>query len=90
MMSKRERTTSISIRKAAQQAGIEVYVVRHCVEVGLLETDLTEQDLAELRRIRRLMTLGVNLAGIEVILRMRRRIQELQAELTRLERRGWS
>lgn len=85
-MSEPERRTTISITRAAQQAGVEVYVVRHCVEVGLLEEDLTEQNLAELRRVRRLMTLGINLPGVEVVLRMRRRIQELQAEVIRLER----
>lgn len=81
-----DRRTSISIKKAARRSGLDVYVVRHCVEVGLMEEKLTERDLVELRRVRRLLTLGINLAGIEVILRMRRRIQELQAELMRLER----
>jgi len=92
MMNERERvdavteSTSITIRTAAQRAGLDVYVVRHCVEVGLMEESLTERDLVELRRVRRLMTLGINLPGVEVILRMRRRIQELQAELARLQR----
>lgn len=86
-MSRREETTSITIEKAAQKAGLQIRVARHCVEVGLLERELTEEDLAELRRVRRLMALGVNLSGVEIILRMRRRIQELQAELMRLERR---
>jgi DNA-binding transcriptional MerR regulator len=80
------QTTAMSISRAAQQAGVEVYVVRHCVKVGLVEERLTEQDLAELRRVRRLMTLGINLPGAEVVLRMRRRIRELQAEVIRLER----
>jgi DNA-binding transcriptional MerR regulator len=79
--------TFISIKKAAEQANVDVYVVRHCVEVGLMERQLNEDDLAELRRVRRLMTLGINLPGVEVVLRMRRRIQELQAEMIRLERR---
>ena len=39
----------------------------------------------ELRRIRRLTDLGVNLAGAEIILRMRRRIEELQIEIARLQ-----
>jgi len=90
MVSKREETASITIRTAAEQAGVEVTIVRHCVEVGLLEEELSNRDLAELRRVRRLMALGINLPGVEVILRMRRRIQALQEELVRLERRGWS
>ena len=80
------QSTSITIRKAARRAGVDVYVVRHCVEVGLMGEKLTERHLAELRRVRRLLTLGINLAGVEVILRMRQRIQELQAEVVRLER----
>ena len=47
---------------------------------------LTEADLTRLRRIRRLTDLGVNLAGVEIILRMRRRIEELQSEAKGLER----
>ena len=46
---------------------------------------LTETDLAELRRIRRLTDLGINLTGVEIILRMRRQIEELQAEMARLK-----
>jgi len=86
MMTEREATTHITITKAANQAGLEVRVVRHCVEVGLVDERLAERDLAELRRVRRLSALGVNLPGIEIVLRMRRRIEELQAELDRLGR----
>ena len=87
MMVRREERTEITIRKAAERAGVQVHVARHCVEVGLMDRALTDRDLAELRRVRRLMALGINLPGIEVILRMRRRIQTLQAELRELERR---
>lgn len=85
-MEKRERTT-VTVNKAARQAGVEVHVVRYCVEVGVTNEKLTEDDVAELRRVRRLMSLGINLPGVEVILRMRRRIKNLEAEVTRLERR---
>ena len=85
-MEKRERTT-ITVNKVARQAGVEVRVVRYCIEVGVTETELTEDDVAELRRVRRLMSLGINLPGVEVILRMRRRIQDLEAEIGRLRSR---
>lgn len=85
-MTMRERCTSLTIKKAAERAGVDIYVAQHCVEVGLMDTELTERDLIELRRVRRLMGLGINLPGVEVILRMRRQIQELHAELMRLER----
>lgn len=83
-MEKRERTT-ITVSKAARQAGVEVRVVRYCIEVGVTEAELTEENVAELRRVRRLMSLGINLPGVEVILRMRRRIKDLEAEIARLE-----
>lgn len=85
-MEKRERTT-IPVNKAAREARVEVRVVRYCIEVGVTDADLTENDVAELRRVRRLMSLGINLPGVEVILRMRRRIKDLDAEIARLERR---
>lgn len=81
-----ERIT-LTVRKAARQAGVDVRVVRHCIRVGVMDEQLTDDDLAELRRVRRLMSLGINLQGAEVILRMRRRIKELEAEIVRLERR---
>ena len=80
------QTETISIRTAARRAAVDGQVVAYCVEVGLVEEGLTEADLCELRRVRRLMSLGVNLEGAEIILRMRRRIQELEAELARLRR----
>jgi hypothetical protein len=54
----------------------------------LVTEPLTNAELTELRRIRRLQELGVNLQGIEIILHMRRRILALQAELDRWERMG--
>jgi DNA-binding transcriptional MerR regulator len=43
-----------------------------------------EEDIAQLRRIRRLHSdLGVNLAGIEIILRLSARLEALQRELER-------
>ena len=92
-MSKRHEITTvqtherISIRTAAQRAAVDGEVVMYCIEVGLLEEALTEDDVHELRRVRRLMSLGVNLEGAEIILRLRRRIQELEAELARLRMR---
>jgi hypothetical protein len=76
-----------------QQTGLSDHYVRECIQRSLVSETLTDADLVELRRIRRLQDLGVNLPGIEVILRMRRRIRALQAHVGRLERRwempGW-
>jgi MerR family transcriptional regulator/heat shock protein HspR len=87
-MTERNQTAHITVTVAARRTGVEPHVVRHCVQVGLVSEGLTEADLVELRRVRRLINLGVNLAGVEIILRMRRRIEELQAEMARLEAFG--
>ena len=84
-MTKREQTTHITITVAAHRTGLTPPTVRRYIRRSLVNETLTEADLAELRRIRRLTDLGVNLAGVEIILRMRRRIEELQAEVTRLQ-----
>jgi DNA-binding transcriptional MerR regulator len=66
----------------ARQVGLPAKVVEYCLEVGLVQPGLSQHDLAELRRIRRLQhQLEVNLAGAEIILRMRRRMQAMQAEM---------
>ena len=82
----------ITISIAARRCGLAPTTVRRYIRWGLVEAPLTEEDLITLRRIRRLRELGINLAGIEVILRMRRRIEELQEEVARLRaalERGW-
>ena len=65
----------------ARQVGLSTAVVEHCLEVDLIRQPLSGDDLAELRRIRRLRMLGVNLSGVEIILRMRRRLRAMQAEM---------
>lgn len=46
------------------------------------ELRYSEEEVAQLRRIRRLQhDLGVNLAGVEVILRLLKRLEGLQQEL---------
>jgi hypothetical protein len=61
--------------------------VRRYIRFGLVDGVLTYEQLATLRRVQRLRGLGVNLAGVDIILRMRRRIEELQAEVERLQLR---
>lgn len=86
MTRRRRETIYISVSTAGKRAGLPPQVVAECVERNLIREPLTDADLLELRRIRRLQELGVNLQGIEIILRMRRRIQTLQVELTHWER----
>jgi MerR family transcriptional regulator/heat shock protein HspR len=84
-MTGRERATRITITVAARRTGVPPRTVRRYIRRGLASEILTDDDLAELRRIRRLTDLGVNLAGVEIILRMRRQIDELHAEVARLQ-----
>jgi len=75
------RRTIIAMRTAVRRSGLSRYEVLRCMGRGLVRQPLTGADLAELRRVRRLQDLGVNFAGIEIILRMRRRIIALEAEV---------
>jgi MerR family transcriptional regulator/heat shock protein HspR len=68
-----------SVEIAATTAGLSPGRVRRLVRLGVVRPAMVERgrllfgetELARLRRIRRLMTdLGVNLAGVEVILRL--------------------
>jgi MerR family transcriptional regulator/heat shock protein HspR len=86
MMTQRQQHTSIEV--AARRTGLEPHTIRRCLRVGLVSRSLTEDDLADLRRVRRLTELEVNLAGVEIIVRMRRRIVELEAELAHLRQHG--
>jgi hypothetical protein len=86
MASKRRETTYISVSVAVRRTGLSRRVVEECVERELIVNLLTDADLVELRRIRRLQELGVNMPGIEIIMHMRRRMQALQANLARWER----
>ena len=83
-MTEQEQTTCITLTVAACRAGVSSRSIRRYVQRGLVSEVMTDVELARLRRIRRLTNLGVNLAGVEIILHMRRQIEELQAEATRL------
>jgi hypothetical protein len=81
-MTRRYRETGyVSVRVAVRRTGLAEEVVQECVRREMVGEPLTEADLDELRRIRRLRELGVNMPGIEVILHMRRRIQSLQTDI---------
>jgi MerR family transcriptional regulator/heat shock protein HspR len=80
-----EEITYIAVIFAARRCGLTPRDIRRYVRRGLVSEVLTEADLAELRRIRRLINLGVNLAGVEIILHMRRRIEELLKEADHLQ-----
>jgi MerR family transcriptional regulator/heat shock protein HspR len=74
--------------------GIQTYTLRYYERIGIIEPArsrgnirlYSERDIALLRRAKTLMDdLGVNLAGVEVILRMAQRVNELQNHVEELE-----
>ncbi len=79
---------------AARMLGIQTHTLRYYEKIGIIEPSrsrgnirlYSERDIACLRQVKTLMDdLGVNLAGIEVILRMGQRMTELQRHMEELE-----
>ena len=79
---------------AARILGIQSHTLRYYERIGIIEPSrsrgnirlYSERDIAQLRRIKTLMDdLGVNLAGVEVILRMSQRMTDLQNRVGELE-----
>ena len=79
---------------AARILGIQSHTLRYYERIGIIEPSrsggnirlYSERDIAQLRRIKTLMDdLGVNLAGVEVILRMSQRMTDLQNRVEELE-----
>jgi MerR family transcriptional regulator/heat shock protein HspR len=77
------------ISVAARMVDLHPQTLRHYERIGLVDPARTEggirmysqRDIERLRKITRLVDeLGVNLAGVDVILYMSRQIEELQAE----------
>ena len=78
------------ISVTARMLGLETYTLRYYEKIGIIEPArsrgnirlYSERDINKLRRAKNLMEdLGVNLAGVEVILRMAQRMTELQNQL---------
>lgn len=82
------------ISVAAKMLSTQTHTLRYYERIGIIEPYrsqgnirlYSERDIVLLRRVKTLMDgMGVNLAGVEVILRMMQRITELQNELEKLE-----
>jgi DNA-binding transcriptional MerR regulator len=94
-----QRVTWYSEQEAADYSRLDVTVIRQLQAASVLrgvdvvgETPrYSEEDVALLRRIRRMHhDLEVNLEGIEVILRLCARVQELERELEQYRKRDAS
>ncbi len=82
------------ISVAAKMLNVQTYTLRYYEKIGIIEPSrskgnirlYSDRDIAHLRQLKTLMNdLGINLAGIEVILRMRQRMTELQHHIEELE-----
>ncbi len=82
------------ISVTARMLGIQTYTLRYYERIGIIEPArsrgnirlYSDKDIALLRRAKTsLDDLGVNLAGVEVILRMTQRMSELQQHMEELE-----
>ena len=71
----------VEVTAIARRLGLSPDAVHYYLEVELVSQSLADADLAELRRVRRLLDLEVNLAGVEIILRMRQQIRAMQTQL---------
>lgn len=82
------------ISVAARMVGVQTYTLRYYEKIGIMEPSrskgnirlYSDRDIAHLRRVKTLMDdLGVNLAGVEVIMHMTQRLIELQRRMAELE-----
>ena len=89
---KQYRSSSLySERETAAASHLGIGAIRHLRAVGLIEGEeiggelrYSEEEVTQLRRIRRLQRdLGVNLAGVEVILLLLKRLEAVHQELER-------
>ena len=79
---------------AAEMVGVPTYTLRYYEKIGIMEPSrskgnirlYSDRDIVFIRRVKTLMEdLGINLAGVEVILRMSQQMTELHSQLERLE-----
>lgn len=82
------------ISVAAKMVGAHAQTLRYYEKMGLIAPSrskgnvrfYSERDIERIRQVKSLMNdLGVNLAGVEVILHMKRTIARMEMELRRLE-----
>ena len=82
------------ISVAARMVGVHAQTLRYYERVGLIEPSRSRgnrrlysvEDVQRLRRIKTLIDdLGVNLAGVEVIMRMAGRMTAMEQEMNELE-----
>jgi len=83
------------ISVVARMLGVHAQTLRYYEKAGLIEPSRSKgrvrlysnRDIERLRQVRTLMNdLGINLAGVEVILRLTERIEALEQQMAETER----
>ncbi|MDD5402334.1 MAG: MerR family transcriptional regulator, partial [Dehalococcoidales bacterium] len=96
MNTEKEKRPRYVISIAAEMLGTQTYTLRYYEKIGIIKPArssgnirlYSDQDLMLIRKVQTLMDeLGVNLAGVEVILRMSLQLAELQKDKEELERK---
>jgi MerR family transcriptional regulator/heat shock protein HspR len=81
---------------AARMVGIEAHTLRYYERLGLVQPErssgnirlYSEEDIERLHYIKALMSdCGVNLAGVEVALKLMQRMKDMQRQLEEMERK---
>ena len=84
------------ISVAARMIGIEAHTLRYYERLGLVQPErssgnirlYSEEDIDRLRYIKALMSdCGVNLAGVEVVLKLMQRMKDMQRQLEEMEQK---
>ncbi len=82
------------ISVAARLLGTQTHTLRYYEKIGIIEPSrsrgnirlYSEQDIDRVKKVKAMMDdLGINLAGICVVMRMAQRISEMQEQIDELE-----
>ncbi len=93
-MRPRDREPCYVISIAARMIGVHAQTLRYYERAGIIEPSrsqgnqrlYSERDIARLQQIKTLVDdLGINLAGVEIILRLTKRISEMENQIKGLE-----
>lgn len=93
-MRPRDREPCYVISIAARMIGVHAQTLRYYERAGIIEPSrsqgnqrlYSERDIARLQQIKTLVDdLGINLAGVEIILRLTKRINEMENQIQELE-----
>ena len=93
MMRSKDTEPCYVISVAARMVGVHAQTLRYYERVGIIQPSrsrgnqrlYSDRDIERLRQIKTLVNdMGINLAGVEVILRLTERIREMEQEMERL------